>query len=843
MNWSEIVNLVLTYGGLTLAVIVALWLIAQILTRWWNFKRSLNLIFLRVLIPKKDTKDDKQGGDPEHEQFGTSKEFRKITGIMAHLMQNLQVMFSRRIRGRFIGQNFFSLEYAMHDGELYFYVVVPRDYRQLIEKQITGFYKDAVIDQVPDYNIFRKGNRSGGTYLILKKSYSQPLYTFQKLDSESLNPILNAFSKINLDEGAAIQFMLRPTRPGWRKKCRELADALYTRKKVRWFRHPFGWLASIFGILVRGPQSEYLASQGDDGSIKAQVTQNVQDMVKLIADKSEHGGYDAIIRVVASAPSKSRVDQIVHSLRASFEQFSVPAHNSLWYTIHHSDRKLVRNFIFRSFRRGYWAWFWMLLRFETKMVLGTEEIASMYHFPDARYNPSTTVKWQDFKVEPAPQNIPREGLLLGHNTYRGEKKEIRILRDDRRRHFYVIGKSGTGKTTLLENMIRQDMQNGEGCCVVDPHGDLVEAVLPYIPRSRADDVIYFNPGDLERPIGLNILEGKTADEREFMAQEALAIFIKMFGEEIMGPRLQHYFRNGCLTLMEDEDEGATLIDLTRLFTDDAWQRYKAAKVKNPIVRAFWTKEMASSGMREKQEIIPYFNSKFGPFITNGLIRNVIGQTKSAFDLREAMDSGKIILCNLSKGKTGELNSQLIGSVLVAKIQQAAMSRVNVPEKERKDFYLYVDEFQNFVTDSFASILSEARKYRLNLIVAHQYIAQITKQHGGGKGKHEDTEIRDAVFGNVGSMVCFKIGAQDAETMSKEFAPVFSEQDLINIANFKACIKLNINNATSRGFTLETIYDPGGRDEEAAEAIRQLSRLKYGRDREFVETEIFKRVAT
>ncbi|MFH0833768.1 MAG: type IV secretion system DNA-binding domain-containing protein [Patescibacteria group bacterium] len=843
MTSAEFWNLVIFYGGLAAAVVVALWLISLILTRWMNFKRSLELVFLQVLIPKKDSKEDKSGGDASHEQFGSGKEFKKITGIMVHLLENLQIIFSRKLKYRFIGQNFFSLEYAMIEGELYFFVVVPRQYRELVEKQITGFYKDAVISQVPDYNIFRQGNRSTGTYLILKKSYAEPLLTFQKLGSETINPILNAFSKIELNEGAAFQIMLRPVRAGWRKKCRKLADDLFTRKRKRFFTHPFGFLANVLGIIIRGPKNEYISSRGDDGSIKAQVTQNVQDMVKLIADKSEHVGFDSIIRIVASAPNVNRAASILQSIRASCEQFSAPGHNSLYFTEYHSNRKLIESFIFRNFKRGFIAWWKMLLRFETKMILGSEEIASIYHFPDIRYNPSTTVKWQDFKVEPAPQNIPKEGLLLGHNTYRGVKKEIRIQRDDRRRHFYIIGKSGTGKSTLLETMIRQDLQNGEGLCVVDPHGDLVEAMLPYIPRSRADDVIYFNPGDLERPMGLNILEGKTADEREFMAQEALAIFIKMFGEEIMGPRLQHYFRNGCLTLMEDEEEGATLIDLTRLFTDDAWQRYKVEKVKNPVVRSFWTKEMASSGQREKQEIIPYFNSKFGPFVTNGLIRNVIGQTKSAFNIREAMDEGKIILCNLSKGKTGELNSQLIGSILVAKIQQAAMSRVNVPERERRDFYLYVDEFQNFVTDSFASILSEARKYRLNLIVAHQYISQITKSSGGGKGKHEDTEIREAVFGNVGSMMCFKIGAQDAETMAKEFAPVFSEQDLINIANFKACIKLNINNATSRGFTLETIYDPTGRDEEAAEAIRQLSRLKYGRDREFVETEIFKRITT
>ena len=452
-------------------------------------------------------------------------------------------------------------------------------------------------------------------------------------------------------------------------------------------------------------------------------------------------------------------------------------------------------------------------------------------------------EWQEFKIAPGPNNLPEEGIFLGNNLYRGDTRKVNIKKDDRRRHFYMIGKSGSGKSTLLKATLKQDAKLGHGMCLIDPHGDLVEGILPHIPRERADDVIVFDPGDLSRPMGLNILEAHTIDEKEFMAQEALSIFIKLFGEEIMGPRLQHYFRNGCLTLMDDDDEGAVLIDLPRLFTDESWQKYKVTKVKNPVVRGFWEKEMASTGAREKQEMIPYFSSKFGPFITNAQIRNIIGQTKSGFNFRNVMDEEKILLCNLSKGKLGDLNAQLLGMIMVSKIQMSAMSRVDTEEEDRKDFYMYVDEFQNFVTESFASILSEARKYRLCLIIAHQYISQITKLGGGGKGKQEDTTIRDAVFGNVGSMMCFKIGAQDAEYMTKEFAPVFSEQDLVNIANYQAYIKLNIDNATSRAFSMATVYDPDKGDVQAAEAFKQLSRLKFAREKDFVEREIFRRVGT
>lgn len=809
---------------------------------WWDFQRTLDLVFLRVLIPRKDSKDDKQqGNDAQMEQFGTGKEFKKVTSIMVHLLQNLQVMHSKKIIHKLKGQDFFSLEYAVLDGLVYFYIVIPRHYKQAIEKQVSGFYKDAVVEQVPDYNIFKKGNVSASTAVCLEKKYAYPLKTFQRIETETINPIINALSKIALDEGAAIQLMLRPLNEGWQEHVESVARGVLDGKQEHGFLHylnPFVWIIGLFRMLVLG-KSE--GGKDEQGGNKYHITQTSQDVAKTMSEKAQHVGFDTIIRIVASAPTEHKAEGIIQSIEASFKQFDDPNSNGFHHTIYHSNRALVRRFLFRSFTRGWLERFRLWKNGDLRMVLGAEEISSIYHLPDIRFNPATNIKWQDFKVVPAPSDLPSEGLLLGYNTYQGVKREIRILPDDRRRHFYLIGKSGTGKSTLLETMIKQDLANGNGCCVVDPHGDLVEAVLPYIPRSRADDVILFSPGDLERPLGLNMLEGKTPDEREFVAQEALQIFIKMFGEEIMGPRLQHYFRNGCLTLMDDEEEGATLIDLTRLFTDEAWQKYKVTKVKNPVVKSFWAKEMSASGQREKQEIIPYFNSKFGPFITNGQIRNIIGQVKSAFNIREAMDQRKILLCNLSKGKLGDLNAQLIGSILVAKIQMAAMSRVDTPEKERKDFFLYVDEFQNFVTESFASILSEARKYRLGLIVAHQYISQITRMSGGGKGTQENPVIKDAVFGNVGSMMCFKIGAADAEAMAKEFAPIFSDQDLINIANYKACIKLNIKGTTSRGFTLETIYDTAGKDVEAAEAMRQLSRLKYGRDREFVEAEIFKRV--
>ena len=382
-------------------------------------------------------------------------------------------------------------------------------------------------------------------------------------------------------------------------------------------------------------------------------------------------------------------------------------------------------------------------------------------------------------------------------------------------------------------MARQDIISGDGVCVIDPHGDLIEELIQFVPKERAKDVIVFNPSDTERPMGLNILEAKNPEQQDLASSQATEIFIKIFGDEIFGPRIQHYFRNACLTLMEDLEEGATLIDVPRIFVDDEFMKYKVSKVKNPVVRSFWEHEYAHTGERERQEMIPYFSAKFGPFITNSIMRNVIGQTKSAFNFRECMDAKKILLINLSKGRIGDLNTQLLGLIMVARLQMAAMSRVDVSEDQRKDFYLYVDEFQNFATDSFCSILSEARKYHLALIMAHQYIKQLEKK--------QDTSIRDAVFGNVGTMMSFKVGADDAEYMAKEYAPLLTEQDVIGIANFKAYMKLNINNTTSRPFSVETIYDMSAASKKIGEIVTQYSRMKYGRKKEFVDQEISARI--
>jgi type IV secretory pathway TraG/TraD family ATPase VirD4 len=395
-----------------------------------------------------------------------------------------------------------------------------------------------------------------------------------------------------------------------------------------------------------------------------------------------------------------------------------------------------------------------------------------------------------------------------------------------------------GKTEIMKNMAVQDIQNGEGLCVIDPHGDFIEDILPHVPKERAEDVILFEPADIERPMGLNMLEAPDEAQKDFAVQEMISIFYKLVTDPAMlGPMFEHNMRNAMLTLMADPEHPGTLVDIPRIFTDTEFQKYKVSKLTDPLVRAFWEKEMAKTSDVHKSEMLGYLVSKVGRFVENGMIRNIVGQPKSSFNFRQVMDEGKILLVNLSKGRVGEMNAKLLGLILVSKLQMAALSRADMRESERKDFYLYVDEFQNFITDAFESILSEARKYRLNLIIAHQYLAQL--ESGAGAQGAGAKSLRDAVFGNAGTMVSFRIGVEDAESMAKEMAPTFNEFDLVNVERYNGFIKLMINGTASKPFNMATyaLPKPTDRQREIAEAIRQLSRLKYGRPRAEVESEI------
>jgi len=797
-----------------------------------------HLVIMKILLPRSDSKVD--------QEKRTEKDWKEKIALMEQLYRALWEVKALNIWTvlhtwiwRF---NTMSFELFVEQNEITFYVFARPELAGILEKQITSFYPDAEVtleEKAPD--VWQKGTKLVGYYMKLQKSFMFPLRYYEHMQDDPLNDISNVLGKMQENEHATIQIIINPSfSDSWQKKVKKYASSAFKGKKQSHFpRIPgLSLIGDLFSaIFIPGAAEKTTFAPGaTQGDSFVRMIQPEEELYKRMGEKAGMSGFHCSVRIMSASPSLARAIDITNNIQVAYNVFKDLYGN--WFV----NRRMFIDILPYAINAPIIHWLWKnrINGFLHKTCLLTErELATIYHFPDSRYNKTPLIQWIAYKVLPPPPNLPKEGILLGKNRYRAKLTDVRILDKDRTRHQYVIGKSGTGKSVLLSHMARQDVQRGAGMCLVDPHGDLIEDVLCYIPKERAKDVVLFDPSDTERPMGLNLLEAHTDEEKDRAAIDAMEIFIKLFGNEIFGPRIQHYFRNGCLTLMDDEEEGATLIDVPRLFVDDEFQHYKVSKCKNPVVRSFWEHEIAKTGAREKEEMIPYFSAKFGPFITNTTIRNIIGQPKSAFDVRQIMDDGKILLVNLSKGKIGDTNAQLLGLIFVNKVNMAALSRANVPESERRDFYLYVDEFQNFTTDAFATILSEARKYKLSLIMAHQYIGQLVAKTSSYE--QSNTKLRDAVFGNVGTMLSFKIGAEDAEYMAKEYAPVLSEQDVIGVANYKCYIKLNINNTTSRPFSMETIWDQTGKNDKMAALVKEYSRMKYGRKKTFVDQEIADRI--
>lgn len=839
--WQYLINNPFKFLFITAFIVLAVYLTIEFIRFYHRSQASKNLIYLKITLPREDTQKDRERD--------TEKDFREKIGIMAQLYRNLhktcRLNLINSIRTRIFKSNIFTFELVTQEKVLDFYVTTPAYYQEILEKQITAYYPDAEIEPKEPYIPVPKGNKMKGFYVFTQNNPFFPLRTFKTVENDPLNSLTNVFSKMEEGETAVMQIAMRPRRSGrWRRKAEEFGESYFKGEKSRRSRIKIPIVTPLFnvfkGIFLGFDQMEIEAGSNAYGQTRGdplvRMLQSKEEIAKAIGEKSTQTGFDTVIRLLTTAKTETRAGTLCNNVIIAFNAFKYNGSNKFRARriipidpindkifLHNFKKRLLES---RLFFIG-----------EKKSLLSEEELASMYHFPNSLYNRSPNIRWLDYKVLPAPAELPTDGILLGHNVHRGQKREIRFKDKDRHRHHYIIGQTGTGKSAFISFMARQDIQKGAGVCVIDPHGDLVEDILTYIPKERAKDVIYFDPSDVERPMSLNMLEAETPAEMDLAASQATDIFIKLFGDEIFGPRIQHYFNNACLTLMEDKEEGATIIDVPRIFTDDAFLKYKVGKLRNPVVKSFWEHEYANTGDRERQEMIPYFSSKFGPFITNSVMRNTIGQKKSSFNFRKVMDEGKILLVNLSKGKIGDLNTQLLGLVMVGRIQMAAMSRANIPESERRPFYLYVDEFQSFATESFCSILSEARKYKLNLIMAHQYIGQLTVSKFG----QTSTQIRDAVFGNVGTLCSFKVGAEDAEYLAKEYAPLLTEQDVIGIANYKVYMKLYINGTTSRPFSMSTIWDTTGQNFETAKIIKEYSRLKNARKKEFVDREITTRI--
>ncbi|HUA13501.1 MAG TPA: hypothetical protein VL989_03305 [Candidatus Sulfotelmatobacter sp.] len=776
-----------------------------------NYERGLKMVPMLIHLPPPS--DDIDVGSRDVRDV-TDETISKATAIYEIIASTLKQDF----KSNFYGQRHIAFEIVGIQGRVYMYAAVPLVLVDVIKQAINSAYPTARLEEVAEHNVFNAVGKISGTIggeLSLKENYAYPIATYQDIKRDGMASLLNALSVLDKEDGAAIQFLVRPANPNWRKEANKLASQ--KRKGVKGFE--FGTLAKDLAVAFAKPPSA-----GNDNESKSKDLSNLeQSTLDAIDEKTRHPGFEVSIRIIVSSNVSQRALSILNNIVASFSLYDAPGKNGFKYTMAKDIESLVTAYIMRFFPQQ-----------NNKNILNAVELATLFHFPDERSLPTSQLIRQGSKQVDGPTDIPEDGLLLGYNIFRGAKKPIRLSLSDRQRHMYVVGQTGTGKSTFLENLALQDMLRGNGFAFVDPHGDVVDELLAMVPKERTEDVIYFNPSDMEFPMGLNLFEYFSPDQKDFLIQEAINMLYKLYDPQhqgIMGPRYEHMFRHAALTVMADP-EGGTLVDIPKLFRDPKYVQQKLQYVDDINIKEFWTKEIpASQRSNDFGEVVGWFVSKFGAFLNNDMMRNIIGQTKSSFDLRYIMDNKKILLVNLSKGRTGDLNSKLLGMIFVMKFQAAAMSRVDIPEEDRVDFCLYVDEFQNFSTDSFATITSEARKFHLNLIVANQFTTQLTP------------EIRDAVFGNMGTIVSFRIGQNDLEALGKYFQPTFDEEDLLRIPNYNTIVRTLIGGIPTSPFSMNTMPKLGTTNTKLAAALKQLSSAKYGRPRAQVEKAIQERMTT
>ena len=797
--------------------LAAIYILRRVYHRFTTLHSSLSMVVLLVLVPRQNmTAEGKVAPSdrPIADKLGVAEVlWSAIGGLKA------QADPWHWLKGR---SDQLSLELVAQGGLISFYLVVPPAMRSFVEQEVHATYPQAVIQEVPDYNIFLPHGVSLGASLHLSRASAFPIKTYRQFETDPLESVINALAKVAPPDGAVLQLVVRSAKRSWRRRGVEIASAMQQGKSFNQVsrKNAFSKTASVFNSFFGSP-----TKKPSNTHEPYRLSPLEEQMVKGIEEKAAKAGLDVTCRLVVSARDQATAEAHLSNLANSFTQFSIYQYGNRFELARRpSLNSFLYNFIHRAFEE------------HGHFVLNTDELATIYHFPlPEMENPQ--VRWLTARKAPAPANTPSAGILLGLSDYRGQSKEIRMAPADRARHLYVVGKSGTGKSVFLENLAAQDIVAGEGVCVIDPHGDLVEAILGRLPQSRLHDVILFDPSDVDRPQGLNLLEydPNYPEQKTFVINEMIKILDKLYDlRQTGGPMFEQYMRNAMLLIMDDPKSGSTLMEISKVLADADYRRYKLSKVKDPVVRDFWTKEaQKAGGDAALANMVPYITSKLNQFVANDIMRPIIGQQTSAFNFRQLMDERKILLVRLSKGKLGEINAYLLGLVMVGKILMAALSRTDLPEYQRKNFYLYIDEFQNFITDSISVILSEARKYRLNLTIAHQYIGQLVQG--------TDTRIRDAVFGNVGTIVSFRVGVEDAEVLAKEFAPVFSAYDLINLELFQAYVKLLINNTPARPFNMAMLPAPPGEAAVMA-AVRARSKEKYGRDRAQVEEQIITRSA-
>ncbi len=772
-----------------------------------NLERGIKMVPMLIHLPPQT--DDIQGG---------GRDERDVTN---EALSQAQVMYSiisstlkKGLKSKIYGQRHISFEIIATNGMIKYYAVVPAVITETVKQAIVSAYPTARLEEAYEDNIFSKeagvAGVAGGE-LSLQKDYVYPIATYEETKWGASGALLNALSATKQGEGMALQLMFRPADPGWIKKSSERTQNLKEGKKGG----TGVWIADKVSDLIRAPFEPPEAREHENA--EKPLTNVEQAEIAAIEEKTRYPGYETLIRFVASSNSQARSEALIGGLVSAFSQFNSSTLNGFKYDSLKNQERIAQDFIFRIFPQK-----------RKSMILNAVELASIYHLPSQNSIPNSQVERQLTKQVDGPVKIPSDGVWLGDNVFRGVKKEIRLSENDRRRHTYIIGATGMGKSVLLSNIACQDMMAGRGFAFIDPHGDVVEDILSKVPEDRIDDVIYFDPGDIEHPMGMNMFEWETEDQKDFIVQEGINMLQSLYdpnNQGFFGPRGQHMFRNAALLLMSDPN-GATFIDIPRCFIDPEFVKSKLQYVTDRGVYDYWTKEFpASQKSNDAGEVITWFASKWGPFLSNTMMKNILGQVRSGFNIRDIMDNKKILLVNLSKGKMGEINSKLLGMIFVMKFQTAAMARVDTPEDQRNDFCLFVDEFQNFATESFESILSEARKFRLNLIVANQFMTQLTDK------------IREGLLGNVGTIICGRIGITDAEIMEKAFLPTFNAEDLHNQPNYHAITQVMMFNMPSKPFTMDLRPPAFKGNPEVLENLRVYSAMKYGRTRSEVDQEI------
>ena len=692
-------------------------------------------------------------------------------------------------------QDSVSFEIVSWKGKIKFFVSCHSKYFELVSNLIRGAYPTAEITQVKNYNIFPpQGEVEFAELALAKKSYF-PIRKYDKFGgNDPLNLIISAMSMLDENSSLVFQVLVSPTSDKWQKSGK---------------------------MYIHGVESAQKNPENKSPTESPEVIASISEKISKV-------GFNATIRIISTSSDKHIAKRNLQNLEASLNQFEDPRGNKF----RRIKLSWLKNFLYKNN---------VVYDFVNKIpsiwvndsILSISELATVFHFPSKKIE-SSIISWLLSKKAPPDERVHYKGLWLGvSNYYKDQVRDIAMGNiDDRRRHMYIIGQTGTGKSFFLQNLILQDINNGNGVCFIDPHGDSVEWVLERIPPHRIEDVIYWNPGDFERPFGFNILENRSEEEKHFIVNSFYKMIQKLFdpnNQGITGPILERAIRSVLLTAMAKK--GGTLIEAMKCLLLD-WDVINDLKqyVTDPFVRDYWEKEIPSTPESRRGELLGYFTSKLDRFISNRLMRNMLGQTTSSFDLRRVMDEGKILLVNLSKGLIGQENSEFLGLLLVPKILSSAMSRVDIPMEERRDFFLYVDEFQNFATDDFAVILSEARKFRLNLIVANQYIGQMQEQ------------VRNAVFGNVGSIIAFNVGADDSKFLENIFAPTFDAYDLTNLENQNAYVKLMVDGTRPAPFSMRTTlkYIPPS-NKKVRDLVVEISRNLYGRDVKVVEADILRRM--